>query len=297
MLCDAGSAEVNAGMHILVTGAAGLLGRHVVEAYRAAGFAVTAMDIVGNESGDIVGANLCDLPTATALIRDVDCVAHIASIPRPGGYATDDVFRTNMALMFNVLTAMETAGIKKLLFASSFSIIGLPFAPAPVQLDFLPIDQSHRAQPQDIYAVTKWLGEEMVEAWVRRTGGTAMSIRMPWIQTPESFFRDVGPRRQSSDAPLDLWAYIDARDAAEAFVRAARAEATGHERIFISADDTYSETPSHQLLETHYPDVELREYLDDHGSLLSNALAKDLLGFQPRYSWRSYPDPLVAHEI
>jgi nucleoside-diphosphate-sugar epimerase len=274
--------------HIIVTGAAGLLGRHVAGAYRAAGFVVTALDIDASAIGDVSQADLSDLATAMALIKDADCVAHIASIPRPVGYAAEDVFCTNMTLMFNVLTAMEAAQIPKLIFASSFSVLGLPFAPAPIRLDCLPIDHSHKAQPQDIYAVTKWLGEEMVDAWVRRTANTALSVRMPWIQTPKSFFRDVLARRASDDAYLDLWAYIDARDAAEAFVLATKADTSGHERFFISANDSYSERPTLDLVAEHYGEVQLMTSLDNHSSLLSNERAHDLIGFEPRFSWRDY---------
>lgn len=274
---------------IIVTGAAGLLGRHVAAAYREAGFNVTALDVVEGKGEDLVVADLTDLSTALTLIKNADCVAHIASIPRPVGYAAQDVFNTNMTLMFNVLAAMEASQIPKLLFASSFSVLGLPFASRPIALDFLPVDHSHRPLPQDIYAVTKWLGEEMVDAWVRRTDNTALSIRMPWIQTPDSFFKDVGPRRNSPEAYLDLWAYIDARDAAQAFLHAAQSETRGHERFFVSAADTYSEIPSYDLVERHYADVEIRSDLGEHGALVSNDLAQGLIGFRPEYSWRSYP--------
>jgi len=57
-------------------------------------------------SRDVLQADLSDRATAIALIKDADCVAHIASFPRPVGYAPRSV-RTNMTLMFNVLTAME----------------------------------------------------------------------------------------------------------------------------------------------------------------------------------------------
>ncbi|MDX3926168.1 MAG: NAD(P)-dependent oxidoreductase [Shinella sp.] len=279
-----------AAMHkVVVTGAAGLLGRHVAAAYRAAGFAVTALDLADGGLPDIRTADLTDAESAAAFIRDADCVAHIAAIPRPVGYPEEEVFQTNMTIMFNVLSAAEKAGIKRLLYASSFSVLGLPFAPRPVALDYLPIDEEHRARPQDVYALTKWLGEEMIDAWVRRSGGSAVSLRMPWIQTPESFALDVMKRRETAEAHLDLWAYIDVRDAARAFVLATEAETTGHERLFISAADSYSETPTEKLVAEHYGNVELREPLDDHCSLFSTIRAEDMIDFVPQFSWRNYP--------
>ncbi|WP_323131336.1 NAD(P)-dependent oxidoreductase [Sinorhizobium medicae] len=229
-----------------------------------------------------------DPDVARRHIADADLVAHIASIPRPVGYDAGQVFQTNMTLMFNVLAATEAAGISRLLFASSFSVLGLPFAPRPVELNYLPVDEHHPAQPQDVYAVTKWLGEEMVDAWTRRIGGSAISLRMPWIQTPESFMSEVAKRRLTEEAALDLWAYIDARDAARAFLLAANAQTPGHERFFISAGDSYSETPTADLLAARYPGTQVRTSLEGHAGLLSNDRAKHLIDFVPRYSWRDY---------
>lgn len=274
---------------IVVTGAAGLLGRHVAEIYRDAGFEVTALDREARGVAGVIDADLIDPTVASRFIADADCVAHVASIPRPVGYDAGDVFRTNMTLMFNVLAAMETANISRMLFASSFSVLGLPFAPRPVDLKYLPVDENHPTQPQDVYAVTKWLGEEMVEAWARRTGGSAISIRMPWIQTPTSFMSEVAKRRLTDEASLDLWAYIDARDAARAFLLAATAETTGHQRFFVSAADSYSETPTADLVAACYRGIDVRLPLEGHRALLSNDRAKSLIGFAPKNSWRDYP--------
>lgn len=274
---------------VVVTGAAGLLGRHVAEIYRNAGFAVTALDRESRGVTGVVEADLMDPDVAIRHIGDADCVAHIASIPRPVGYGAGDVFRTNMTLMFNVLAAMEAGGISRMLFASSFSVLGLPFAPRPVDLKYLPVDEHHPAQPQDVYAVTKWLGEEMVDAWTRRGGGSAVSLRMPWIQTPASFVNEVAKRRLTEDANLDLWAYIDARDAARAFLLAAQAETNGHERFFISAADSYSESPTADLVAARYPGIDLRIPLEGYRTLLSNERAMHLIDFTPQYSWRDYP--------
>jgi nucleoside-diphosphate-sugar epimerase len=272
--------------HAIVTGAAGLLGSHVTSAFRSRGYTVTALDVTGAPGVDEV--DLTKLDAAMEAIGPADCMAHIASLPRPVGYEAEDVFRINMTLMFNVLTAMERSGIEKMVFASSFSVLGLPFAPKPVEIGYFPVDEHHPQAPQDVYAVTKWLGEEMVEAWTRRTGHSAASIRMPWIQTAKSFPEQVGPRRDREEAGLDLWAYIDARDAGRAFVQAAEADIAGHERFFISAADTYSERETASLLDETYPAVERRTPLPGHTTLLSNDRAAELIGYAPEYGWRDY---------
>ena len=274
--------------HVVVTGAAGLLGRHVAAAFRQAGWRVTATDRRDDGAAIPVVADLLDEAEARRLVDGADCVAHIASIPRPVGYDARDVFDTNMGLMYSVLGGMEATGVSRLVFASSFSILGLPFAPRPVDIAYLPIDEGHPAGPQDVYAVTKWLGEEMVDAWVRRTGGSAVSIRMPWIQTAEGFARDVVARRTRPESHLDLWSYIDARDAGEAFVLAAEAPTTGNERLYIAAADTYSEEPTDDLVARHYPDVRYGGVAGPHGAVISTEKARTTIGFQPRHGWREY---------
>lgn len=68
----------------------------------------------------------------------------------------------------------------------------------------------------------------------------------------------------TEEAALDLWAYIDARDAARAFLLAANAQTPGHERFFISAGDSYSETPTADLLAARYPGTQVRTSLEGH---------------------------------
>ena len=229
------------GKSVLITGAAGLLGSHVARAFRDAGYRVVATDITARDGEDVIVADLMQFDRALELIRDVDHVVHIASLPRPLGYRAEDVYTTNTTLMFNVVEAMERNGINSLLYASSFSVLGLPFAIKPIAPDYFPLDSSHPTRALDVYALTKLMGETTVDYWAARTGGRAVSIRMPWIQHEGIFSRDVLPRRDTSEARLDLWAYIDARDAAHAFVLAAEAALSGHQRYFISAADTYSE--------------------------------------------------------
>lgn len=273
---------------VLVTGAAGLLGSYVTRAFINAGYKVRGVDIAKRDNLDVVVADLTQLDVALNLINNVDHVVHIASLPRPVGYAAEDVYSTNMSLMFNVVEAMERNKINSLIYASSFSTIGLPFANKPSAPDYFPIDSEHGTRALDVYALTKLLGENIVDYWVARTGGNAVSIRMPWIQDPEIFSRDVLPRRGTEDAKLDLWAYIDARDAARAFVLSAQANLLGHKRFFISARDTYSEIESAKLIAEYYPDVPVNKEIHGFSSLLSNEEAKELIGFEPQQSWREY---------
>jgi nucleoside-diphosphate-sugar epimerase len=279
---------------ILVTGSSGLLGRHVGEALVRAGHAVTGLDVApppDNAAWTHVTGEADTLAVVAELAMGMDALVHIAAIPRPTGRAASDVFRINMAAMYAAVEAARLARIPRFVYASSFSVLGYPFFEKTIVPPYLPVDEGHPPGAQDVYAVTKWLGEEMVEAAVRRGVFSAVSLRMPWIQTPETFHAAVGPRRRQAEAARDLWAYLDARDAASAFVTAVERPVEGHLRLFLSAADSYMERPSADLVAEAYPGTPIRTPLEGTAALIDISAARQALGFAPRFSWRDYPAP------
>ena len=277
-------------MFIALTGSSGLLGRAIAEALMAAGHQVRGIDTVPPTTAlsSHLTVRLEDFGATVQALAGCDAVVHAAAIPRPTGRVASDVFAVNMALAFNVTEAAVLLGIRRLVYASSFSVLGFPFFVKPVELSYLPIDEAHPLAPQDAYALSKTLGENVVEAAVRRGMIDAVSLRMPWIQSPATFLREVGPRRASAESGRDLWSYIDARDAAAGFLAAVEAKTTGHLRLFLSAADTYSETPTADLVRAAYPAVTLTRPLDGHVSVIDTAAARAALGFTARHSWRDY---------
>jgi len=280
-------------MRIVVTGSSGLLGRHVAGAVVDAGHAVLGLDVAAppkDAAWEHVTADLTDLGQTLQLMRDAEAVVHIAAIPRPTGLPAGHVFRTNMATCYNVVEAAVLNGAERLVYASSMSVLGYPFFETPVAPSYLPFDSAHPAAPQDAYALSKWLGEEIVASAVRRRPGlSAVSLRMPWIQTAETFPREVvGRRRRAALAARDLWGYLDARDAASAFVSAVERPLEGHSRVFISAVDTFMEVETEALVRAAYPGVEMRYPLPGHKTVFDLTEARELLGFEPRHSWRDY---------
>jgi nucleoside-diphosphate-sugar epimerase len=200
------------------------------------------------------------------------------------------VFQTNMAACYNVVEAATLSGTPRLVYASSMSVLGYPFFEQPVVPQYLPFDSGHPTAPQDAYALSKWLGEEVVAAAVRRRPDlAAVSLRMPWIQTAETFGRDVVERRRRAElVARDLWGYLDARDAAAAFVAAAERPLEGHHRVFISAADTFMEVETEKLVSAAYPGIKLRRPLVGHETVFNLTEARQLLGFEPGYGWRDY---------
>lgn len=278
-------------MNVAVTGAAGLLGKQVLEALSKAGYACLGIDLPGR--GARREADLCDPAAARAALEGAEAIVHAAAIPRPGAVAPDQLLQINVGATWSVLAAAEALGIRRVVHASSFSVYGLPFAPAPVVLRYLPLDEDHPVQPQEAYGLSKWLSEEVVDAWVRRTGGAAISLRMPWLQSPETFASEVGPRSRTPESRLDLWAYLDLRDAADAVVAALetaeRRDLAGrHLRLILSARDTYAEEETRALAARGWPGVPVAATLGGHDALLSTGRARTEIGFVPRHGWRDY---------
>lgn len=297
-------------MRIIVTGAAGFFGRHVAKKYAELGHEVIGIDAQPlNAEDEAAGlwqhfiADLTDVGQTIQLVRSCDALVHIAAIPRPLGRAASEVFRINTSVIYNVVEAACRANIQRFLYASSFSVLGYPFATELVQPDYFPIDEAHRVCPQEVYGLSKWLGEEIVQAAVERGDFTALSLRMPWIQSPVTFARDIIARRETDDAARDLWAYLDIRDATDAFVQALTVPVAGHERLFLSAADTYSTVATADLTRRYFPDVlwrvaEERQSIQigeaEFGALIDLRSARDLLNFTPQYSWRDYATTDVA---
>ncbi|MBL8144917.1 MAG: NAD(P)-dependent oxidoreductase [Anaerolineae bacterium] len=277
---------------IVVTGGSGHTGWPVVQHLQAAGHEVTVVDRVpppGSAPYKLV--NLEDQGQVFGALAGADTVVHLAAIPRPLYHTPDVVYRTNLLAMVNVLEAMAALGIGRLVYGSSVSVLGFPFFEQPLSPAYVPVDEAHPRLPQDAYGLTKLLGEELIDGLVRRGKLTAVSLRMPWIHTPESFRRDIVPLQDdagSASAAANLWSYIDTRDVAEACRLALEAPISGHEACFIAAPDTFMAAPTRELLRLHYPHAEIRAPLEGRAGILSSAKAGRVLGFEAKNSWESY---------
>jgi nucleoside-diphosphate-sugar epimerase len=277
-------------MRVVVTGGSGLAGRAVVQELVEHGFDVTNVDLVASDGpAPFRRANLEDLGQVYGCLRGAEAVVHFAAIPRPTLDVPEVVFRTNVMSAFNVFEAASTLGINRVVYASSVSVLGFPFFEQPFAPDYVPIDEVHPLLPQDAYALSKRIGEELADGFSRRGRVSVVSLRFPWIHTPRTFAEQVRPLWADPAAGAsNLWSYIDIRDVAEAARLALTAEIAGHEACFVSASDSFMPVPSRALVADHYPTTVVHEGLKGHASLLSSAKAEAMLGFRARQSWRSY---------
>ncbi len=215
--------------------------------------------------------------------RVPDAVVHLAGIPAPGLATDEATFSVNLRSTYNIFSACARLGIRKIVWASSETILGLPFDEPPA---FAPVDETHPDRPNWSYALAKQLGETMADNFVRWHSEIAIvSLRFSNVFTAEDYAGLEAMQADPARRKWNLWSYVDAEDAAQACVRAAEAEVRGHQKLIIAAADSLIDQPSTELMRAHFPDVSLRP-VEGFQSLLSSARAAALIGYRPQYSWR-----------
>ena len=171
-------------MKCLVTGGAGFIGSHLVELLIASGHEVIALDnltsgqlknlitLEKNSKFTFFEADIRDIKALAPAFLGVDWVFHLAGLADivPSIESPEQYFSTNVAGTFNVLECAKVNGVKRFIYAASSSSYGTP--------DQYPTDETSPINPQYPYALTKYMGEELVMHWARVYGLSALSLRL-----------------------------------------------------------------------------------------------------------------------
>ena len=246
-------------MKTLVTGGCGFIGSHLAEQLLLQGHEVTILDnlscgrLANVASFDnhpmlrVVTADIVNREQIIDAFTDIDWVFHLAgiadivpSIERPDAY-----FQNNVVGTINVLQCARDAGVKRLVYAASSSSYGIPSQ--------YPTPETAPIQPQYPYALTKYMGEELVLHWAQVYKLAAVTLRLFNVYGPRSRtsgaygavfgvflaqklkgkpFTVVGDGQQTRD-----FTYVT--DVANAFVQAAQSEISG-EAINVGSGNHYS---------------------------------------------------------
>ena len=271
-------------MRIVVTGGSGKAGRWVVRDLRAAGHDVLNVDAVhdGADHGQTVLADLTDLGQCHEVVAGADAVVHLAAIPAPDIKPAGETFRNNALSTYNIFAAAADRGVGRVVWASSETVLGLPFDDPPA---YAPIDERHPARPETSYGLSKLVGETLADQFARRTAIPFVGFRISNIMEPPDYARFDTWQDDARLRKWNLWGYVDARDVAQAVARALEADVHGAEVAIVAAADTCMRRPSADLMAEVYPDVELRRPISDRETLLAIDHARELLGYAPAFSW------------
>lgn len=274
-------------MRIVVTGGSGKAGRWVVQDLRDRGHDVLNVDWNhdGSTHGQCVVADLTDSDQTRAAISDAEMVVHLAAIPAPDIRSDAETFRINILSTYNVFAAAVASESRRVVWASSETVLGLPFDTPPL---FAPVDETIEPRPETSYALSKLVAEEMAAQFNRSGGVPFVGLRISNIIEPSDYegFPDFW-----EDARLrkwNLWGYVDVRDVADSVRLALEADLTGAEVCIIAAADTVMNRPSVDLLAEVFPNVPLRRAVEGRETLLAIEHARDVLGYTPQHSWTDH---------
>ncbi|WP_433294895.1 NAD-dependent epimerase/dehydratase family protein [Pseudonocardia sp. CA-142604] len=279
---------------VAVTGSSGKLGRHVVRDLQDHGYRVVALDRVPDPGSPAAAAVRVDLTDHGQVLEaltgvdsrhdGVDAVVHLAAIPAPGLVTNATTFANNITATYNVFAAARTAGIRNIVWASSETVLGLPFDTPP---PYIPVDEEYPVRPESTYSLVKSLEEEMARHFTRWVPDLKMiGLRFSNVMDPGDYARFPGFDADPALRRWNLWGYIDGRDGAQAVRLALEHQATGVDVFVIANADTVMSRHSADLAAEVYPGVSVTRALGDHETMLSIDKARRVLGFEPRHSWR-----------
>lgn len=282
---------------VAVTGGSGKLGRAVVAALIEQGWSVVNLDRVPSPDtrASFVNTDLTDYGqvvealTAIDTTHDgVDAVVHLAAIPGAGGFPNVTIFENNLLSTFHVFqAAARLLKIRNVVWASSETLLGYPFDNPPA---YVPLDEDVPATPEVVYALAKDLEERMALHYCRWDPQLKMiGLRFSNVIDPSEYGEFPSFEHDPASRKWNLWTYIDARDGAQAVVRALDHQTPGFDKFVIANDDSVmTSRSSTELMAEFFPDVEFRSPVDGTQSLLSSAKAKRVLGWVPQHSWRDH---------
>lgn len=273
---------------IAVTGGSGKAGRACVAELREHGYDVIDIDIAASRDPDepALIADLTDLGQTIEVLSAVDAVVHLAAVPAPNVLPDGETFRINLMSTYNVFSAAATLGLEKVVWASSETLIGIPFKRRDPE--YAPIDEQHPRLPEFHYALSKLAGEVIAGQFNRWHGIPYLGLRISNIMEPHDYQRFQGWQDDPTIRSWNLWGYVDARDVAQAARLALESELDSADNFLIAAADTCMVRPSMELMEQVFPNVPVTRPVEGSETLLSIAKARALLGYEPRYAWREH---------
>lgn len=177
----------------VVTGGAGFIGSHLVDALIAEDIKVRVVDNFStgrpenlshvSEKVDLIEADIAKGGAWQKVFLGADWVFHLGALADivPSIQRPDDYFQANVNGTFNVLEAAKHAEVARLIYAASSSCYGIP--------DNYPTSELAEIRPQYPYALTKRIGEELVMHWAQVYQLPAVALRL---------FNVYGPRSRTS---------------------------------------------------------------------------------------------------
>ncbi len=281
---------------IAVTGGSGKAGRAVVRDLLEHGHEVLNVDRAPSAESSspdspapFMYADLTDAAQTLEAISGgerlpgIKAVVHLAAIPSPVHATPDLTFATNVTSTHTVFAAAARLGLKRVVWASSETTLGLPFDRPP---DYAPVDEEHELRPESSYALSKVVGEEMARQFSRWSGIPIVGLRFSNVMERADYERFPGYWDDPQLRKWNLWGYVDESHVAESVRRGLEADVASAEAFIIAAADTVMRRDSRDLMAEVFPGVPVRDGVQGTDTLLGIDKARRMLGYDPTFTWR-----------
>jgi UDP-glucose 4-epimerase len=299
-------------MKVLVTGSSGHLGEALVRTLRDLRHEVIALDILESPFTTCVGS-ITDRSCVTRCMTGVQVVFHTATLHKPhvATHTPQDFVDTNITGTLNLLEEAVTAGVESFVFTSTTSVFGDALVP-PSGTPAAWVTEEVTPIPKNIYGVTKAAAEDLCQLFQRNKGLACIVLRT------SRFFPEEDDNKAVRDAYADynlklneyLFRRVELEDVVSAHLLAAKlAPAIGFRRYIISATTPFSPgdllelrvdaaVVARRCVPNYEGEYTRRDWkmVPSIDRVYVNELARNELGWQPRYSFKSIIDRLRAGE-
>jgi nucleoside-diphosphate-sugar epimerase len=283
-------------MKVIVTGGAGFIGSHLVDALIERGFDVIIIDNLSsgkkenlNPKANFYQEDIRDLEKIKPIFNGVDYVFHLAAKPRVP-YSVEfphEAHANNAVGTLHVLISARDAGVKKVIFSSSSSVYG--------DQDSLPLHEKMIPTPKSPYAFQKFIGEQYCRLFHELYKLPSVCLRYFNVYGPRISFEDsyslvMGKflQQRAKNEPLTVEGdgeqtrdFTHVKDVIMANILAAESDKVGMgEVINIGAGINHSVNKIADLIGGEIVNLPSRQG-DMRHTLADISRAKELLGWEP----------------
>ena len=297
-------------MRLLVTGSAGHLGEALVRTLRDSRHEVVGLDVLDSPYTTRVGS-ITDRPLVRRCMAGVRAVFHAATLHKPhvATHSRQDFVDVNVSGTLNLLEEAAAAGVDSFVFTSTTSVFGDALAP-PAGAPATWVTEDVAPVPKNIYGVTKAAAEDLCQLFHRNKGLACLVLRTSRFFPEEDDDKSVRDAYADDNAKANeyLFRRVDIQDVVDAHLLAwRRAPQIGFRKYIISATTPFlpEDLPELRLdasrvvrrrvpgYEAEYARLGWRMF-PSIGRVYVNRRAREELGWQPRYDFKSILDRLAA---
>ena len=291
---------------IVFTGGSGKAGRHAVPYLLAKGYQILNLDLKPldqpgvntlitdlTDYGQAFNALTCHFGQEGfadgAPARAPDAVVHFAAVPSMLMRPDSETYAANVLSTYNILEAAMKLGVRKVIIASSETTYGVCFAEGDQDFHHFPVTEDYDSDPMDSYGLSKVVNEKTARAFAMRFKADIYALRIGNVIEPHEYANFHPWLANPALRKRNAWSYIDARDLGQIVDLCLQKDGLGYQ-VFNAVNDTVTANQTTtELLAAYAPKSPVTRLMGATEAPISNAKARDVLGFREAHPWRREP--------